>query len=361
MNFWERRKIKKAVHHLLHEARHARHMREDIVEPARITALEQAEQELSDAWDQRDERRIDAAAEQIAAAITAVQPPHRSPRIRENIEIIVVAIAVAMAFRTFFVQPFRIPTGSMQPTLYGITYAPQQGPGWMDRFPLKIIPFLLWGESYTEIKAKAAGAIEFRGEQTDDGQLVLRIAGVPHLVPIDMPMRAQVRETVQKGQVIAAGRKRLGDHIFVNRIRYNFTPPERGDIFVFSTKDIRHPNIRPDNYYIKRLVGLPGERMEIRPPFLYADDQKVEEPEAFRRQLQPPYEGYILVGNIQTEAILRRAGDSIQLGVDEYLPLGDNTMSSLDGRYFGGVNKHNIVGPAFMIYWPFTHRWGSIQ
>src|SRR5690606_16987788 len=122
MNYWERRKTRKAVHHLLHEARHARHMREDIVDADKITRLRNAEEALAGAWEKQDIDAVEQAAGVITEAIRAVLPPHRSPRIRENLEIIVVAIAVAMAFRTFFIQPFRIPTGSMQPTLFGITY-----------------------------------------------------------------------------------------------------------------------------------------------------------------------------------------------------------------------------------------------
>lgn len=362
MNFWERRRVKKAVHHMLHEARHARHMREDVVAPEKIARLLQAEDALKAAWEQKNAEAIDHAADHVAQTVHAILPPHRSPRLRENIEIIVVAIAVAMAFRTFFIQPFRIPTGSMQPTLYGITYEGQAEKKFMDRFPLFIFSFLISGERYSEVKAKASGVAEFHGERADESHVVIRIAGVPHIVPNDMPLTIELRrQQVQKGDVIAAGRKRLGDHIFVNRLWYNFSAPERGDIFVFSTRDIKHPNIRPDNYYIKRLVGLPGEKIGIQPPYLLADGEIVKEPMPFVRQVNPPYDGYVLVGNVDTEARLRRAGDVIHLGPDEYLPMGDNTKSSLDGRYFGGVDKHSIIGPAFMIYWPFSSRWGFVD
>jgi len=370
MNFWTRHKIKKAVHHLLHEARHARHMREDIVSADKIVSLKNAEDALKDAWENRDYILVDKAADDLMDATHHVYPPHKHPRMRENIEILVVAIAVAMAFRTFYVQPFRIPTGSMQPTLFGITYEPQKERGLMDRFPLSIIPFITSGERYLEIKAKASGVVEFREEVADESHYIVRIAGIPHVVPNDMPVLVQYRTrnhegtTVQKGDVIASGRKKLGDHIFVNRFWYNFSPPERGDIFVFSTRDIKHPNIRPDNYYIKRMVGMPGERIEIDPPYLVADGKRVTEPYAFRRQAEGErdgYHGYILVGSANTLAYLRRPGDFIQLNEGEFLPMGDNTRSSLDGRYFGAVKKESIIGPAFMIYWPFSKRWGFVE
>lgn len=364
MNFWEKRKTRKLVHHLLHEARHARHMREDVTSPVMIERIRIAEAHLHEAWQQEDRSQIEKAADQLAEAVHDVYPPHKHPRARENIEILVVAIAVAMAFRTFFIQPFRIPTGSMQPTLNGITYSQQEGKGIMDYFPLSVAKFLLFGERYVEVKAKASGMVEFRDEFSDESYVV-RIAGVPHLIHKDLPRFFELRKTrVEKGDVLAAGRRQLGDHIFVNRMKYNFAHPDRGDVFVFSTKDIRHPDIRPDNYYIKRLVGLPGESISIDPPYLVANGAVVTNPPAFVRQVEDVeagYHGYALLGNTPIPALLRETSDTIQLDDDEYLPLGDNTRASLDGRFFGGVTQRSVIGPAFMVYWPFTSRWGLIE
>ena len=50
--------------------------------------------------------------------------------------------------------------------------------------------------------------------------------------------------------------------------------------------------------------------------------------------------------------------DSITLAEDQFLPFGDNTNLSLDGRYFGGVPVRDLIGPAFAVYWPFSPRWG---
>jgi signal peptidase I len=364
MNFRERRKLRKAVHHLLHEARHARHMREDIVAPEKIDRIRVAEARLKDAWQKEDYRLIEKAADELSDAVHVVYPPHKHPRARENIEILVVAIAVAMAFRTFFIQPFRIPTGSMQPTLNGITFAQQTGRGIMDHFPLSLIPLALFGERYVEVRAKASGVVEFHDEFAEESYII-RIAGVPHAIHKDLPRYFEVRgKPVKKGDVLSSGRRQLGDHIFVNRMKYNFMRPERGDVFVFSTKTIRHPDIRPDNYYIKRMVGMPGETIGIDPPYLIADGKPVVEPEAFRRQVEEEgvgYHGYSLLGDTSIPALLRRVGDEIRLGKDQYLPLGDNTRASLDGRFFGGVDRSSIVGPAVMVYWPLTKRWGRID
>lgn len=364
MNFRERRKLRKAVHHLLHEARHARHMREDITERGKIDRIKVAEARLKDAWEKEDFQLVEKAADELSEAVHVVYPPHKHPRARENIEILVVAIAVAMAFRTFFIQPFRIPTGSMQPTLNGITYAQQSKKGILDHFPLSLIPMALFGERYVEIRAKASGVVEFRDEFSEESYVV-RIAGVPHVIHKDLPRYFEVRGApVNKGDVLASGRRALGDHIFVNRMAYNFSRPERGDVFVFSTKSIRHPDIRPDNYYIKRLVGLPGETISLEPPYLIADGSAVTNPAVFVRQakaVEQGYHGYALLGDTPIPALLRRPGDEIKLGHREYLPFGDNTRASLDGRFFGGVTRESIVGPAVMVYWPFTKRWGVIN
>jgi len=364
MNFFERRRLRKSLHHLFHEARHARHMREDICAPGKIARIRECEQSLKDAWNREDFSQIDRYADQLTAAVRDVYPPHRYPRLRENLEILVVAIAVAMAFRTFFIQPFRIPTGSMQPTLNGITYVSQQGKGLMDHFPLSLVPLALFGERYVEVRAQASGTVEFRNEHTEDS-FVFRIAGIPHIIHRDMPRNFEpMRSVVRKGDVLASGKRRLGDHIFVNRMKYNFTAPERGDVFVFSTREIKHPDIRPDNYYIKRIAGMPGESISIKPPYLIADGATITNPPVFERQATASgkgYHGYTLVGDAPIQAILKRSSDTLRLADDEYLPLGDHTRASLDGRFFGGVRKRSVIVPAFLVYWPFSSRWGLIH
>ena len=57
-------------------------------------------------------------------------------------------------------------------------------------------------------------------------------------------------------------------------------------------------------------------------------------------------------------AILNRADAEIQLGEKQFLPFGDNTTSSLDGRYFGPVTEQALAGPSFFVYWPFGAHWG---
>lgn len=363
MNWLERRKAKKYVRQLLHDAHHARHMREDIAEAAQIEELDSAADALRAAWAERDAERIERAGESLTARIVAVYPPKNSPRMREYVEIAVVALAVAMAFRTYFVQPFKIPTGSMQPTLYGIIAEPQLSRSLGDRFPLNAVTFALFGERYVEIKAARDGRITGMAE-TEDGMKGSRDGIVP-LYRKGLAEHFIEGQQVQKGQVLATGRVRSGDHIFVNKIRYNYTRPKRGDVFVFSTKGIAYPNVRPDSFYIKRLVALPDETIGIDPPYLLVDGERVVEPDVFIRQVHRKdlgYDGYVIPRfTVPVRMYLSSERVRRLLGPDEYLPLGDNTTASLDGRYFGPVKQENIVGPAFMVYWPLGARWGAIR
>jgi signal peptidase I len=369
MNFFERRRCGKLVHHLLHEAQHARNMKGDVAEASRLRQLSVAEDNLKASWALRDLNRVEQSAEEISSCILKVSPPRTFPRIRENVEIIAVALAVAMGCRTYFVQPFKIPTGSMQPTLYGITAKPQLAPKWMDRFPLSWINVALFGDRYVEVRAKTTGYLEngFRG----DDAWIFPVNGVPHVIRLgtrqeeSMTMYVKPGDYVKKGQLIASGRVDIGDHIFVDKVRYNFTRPKRGQIIVFSTDKIQYPNIRPDSFYIKRLAALPGESVTIDPPYLVINGQRITEPYPFQRLLTEQDKGYIgyTLPHQQafTRTFIENASSPKKLGPRDFLPLGDNTAFSLDGRYFGPVDRDSLVGPAFMVYWPFSKRWGFAQ
>ena len=362
MNFFKRRRYRKAIHQVLHESKHARHMRADLAAPEDIQCLVEAEGELRNKRSSHDEAELDQAIQLVVQCATKVYPPRPFPRIRENVEIFAVAFAVAMAFRTYFIQPFKIPTGSMQPTLYGITVQQQSSQGAMDRFPMNLLALAWKGERYTEVTAKLSGQIDTRFA-VDDEFFVFYVRGVPHRIRKGLAVYFSPGDYVTKGQLMASGRVRFGDHIFVDKIRYNFSRPKRGDIIVFSTDFINDPRIKTNTFYIKRLAVLPGEQVEIDPPRLIVNGKQVTEPEPFTRLLNDPgYSGYTLarVQPGQT-TFLAESGQTRQLAADEFLPLGDNTSFSLDGRYFGPVKQKSLVGPSFMVYWPFSRRWGPVR
>lgn len=143
-----------------------------------------------------------------------------------------------------------------------------------------------------------------------------------------------------------------GDHVVADRISYRFAAPRRGDVVVFSTSRLRHPHVQPDTFYVKRIAGLPGETLRIDPPHLLVDGNVVHEPPVFA-EIASGSNGFRLAGGIlNAKAVLAATSDTLVLGDDEYLTLGDNTPSSLDGRHYGPVRGDQIVGRVSQIYWP---------
>lgn len=362
MNFFERRKQKKLVHHMLHEARHTRHMREDLAEPEKIESLRTAEKQLREAMHQKSWDELDPALDKVGEGIKRVMPDRGISRMREYVEVITVALVVAMGLRAYFIQPFKIPTGSMQPTLYGITYEPAEKAGLFDLPPLWLGKMLVTGNRFVSFKSEQTGEIISVDFLAHQGYSVMFNNGARQTLPDGVSLKVQQGSFIEKGSVIASGLKKAGDHIFVDKIRYNFFKPKRGNIFVFDTEKLTHPMIRQHTFYIKRLAGMPGDRISINPPYLVANGQAVTDPYPFLRvatKIEEGYGGYVLAGQRGSGgSLLYRSDRSIDLADGEYLPLGDNSRSSLDGRYFGAVRQEQVVGPAFLVYWPFTKRWG---
>lgn len=370
MNLLQKRKLKKHVHLARHLLNHALNMREDIAPASDVLGARSALQNLSDAWKGCDWEHMPKVCDAAQAAAEVLMPPRSLPRWRENVEVLVVAIAMAMACRTYFIQPFKIPTGSMQPTLNGITATPQEGRQLADRFPLNLVNLALFGERYVEVRARNSGTLEYAGQMDD--HCAFRIGselypvylamqpGTPFIDPEQsMKFYFNSGDHVNKGDLIASGRIRQGDHIFVNKVLYNFTQPRRGQIIVFDTNYIPpmgpRQTIRPDTFYIKRLVGLPGEEISIQDRRLVVDGEPVSEPQVFMRQFtDPAYKGYVT----RSDSLLENASDVISVGEKQFLPFGDNTLSSLDGRYFGPLSEEALVGPSFFVYWPFGAHWG---
>ena len=364
ISFLKKRKQGKLVKEHLNAARHARNMREDIVPPALLDAMDQAERSVRD-MAAAGEGNLEQALEALSAAVDKVYPHSNRSGIRENVEVVIVALAAAMAIRAFFVQPFKIPTGSMQPTLNGITTEVQQDAGFSDHQPVKFFKWLVTGASYKEIRATESGSVvPFRHE---NGQLSLfslaggdnvaiNIAGTLQKMPSYMARHVdQSKGYYHKGEVIARAKVIAGDHILVNKMKYNFMNPDRGEISVFDTRHLE--GVRQDSFYIKRLVGLPGEKIQIRDDhFLLADGVVVEDPPVFKMiNESPDYAGHTFYARLTSNE------DYIQLADDEYMMMGDNTRNSKDGRFFGGVPREDFQGPAMVVYWPFREHWGLVH
>jgi signal peptidase I len=171
------------------------------------------------------------------SAPTPAQPAIQSHAIRETVESIVIAFVLAFLFRTFEAEAFVIPTGSMAPTLMG-------------RHKDVVCPKC--GYRY-QVSASEEES-EVPGRQTTDV-----IAGKCPMCKYVMPMRPNLPQGVPEARQadIPVQRSYNGDRILVNKYIYEFSDPKRWDVVVF-----KFPGDAKVNY-IKRLVGLPGEKLRI--------------------------------------------------------------------------------------------------
>lgn len=370
MNFLRRYKEKKEAKTLIHQAIHFINARGDLLSTEIVERMTELIRTLKKTLKLRDGQGVREQCALLSNYLEkqASKDPKRGGAFRENFEIIVVAVAAAMGLRAYFIQPFKIPTGSMQPTLYGITSEADYQSGLLDRFPIKIVKFIFTGDWYSERRAAASGRLgEGIGSQNDPSSVIFYIGGKRHSIPRDALHDAYGRvnprffasHLYNKGDVIWSGLSHRGDHLFVNKVIWNFRRPKRDEVMVFKTDGIS--TLEPGTHYIKRMCGLPGERIAIHPPNLLINDKVVEGLRGIARVAasKDGYNGYQLdsraVMNPQMKEWPR------PLRSDEYFALGDNTMNSRDGRYWGPVPAKNLVGPAVFVYWPFSKRWGLIH
>jgi signal peptidase I len=127
---------------------------------------------------------------------------------------------------------------------------------------------------------------------------------------------------------------RDGQFLLINKVQYLFGHPERGDVIVF------HYPANPKKNYIKRVIGLPGERVEIKEGKIVVDGVTLDEPYPYN------FADY--------------DWGPVTVGADEYFVLGDNRPESSDSHSWGMLPAKNIVGKAWVSYWPPTD-WGVVR
>jgi signal peptidase I len=181
-----------------------------------------------------------------------------------------------------------------------------------------------------------------------------------------------IGKTVKKDEPILSFDILTGDLLFVDRITYNFFPPSVGSGFVFKTGNITSPEMvratrGVSQYYVKRLVGTPGDVLEIKQPVLYRNGQPITGSEAFaknarREGLYPGYQnseaGQISADGVQEANGALPPGRKVTVPANSFFALGDNSPRSLDSRYWGFVPEKDVVGRPLFIYYPLTTRWG---
>ena len=382
--------MRKHVQKLIHHQR-------DILSPEAVSGMTAAARKIQDAVRSKaDKATLEKEMQNAEDAAKKWLKPYPNAGVRENIEVFLVALTVAMGIRTFFLQPFKIPTGSMQPTLYGVTSEN------LLKNPSVTIPtgwqrVREWfqGTSYIHKVAENDGELEwesplklliFNIKQTVWVGGKAQIIWFPPdygTVPLEARAQLERHHYYHRGEDVIKLRVRAGDHLFVDRVTYNFRPPKRGEIIVFDTHGIE--NLPPDQqntFYIKRLVGLGGETLQLHKDYMvvgvpqYGDvpvghlvvDGKpilattphfqnvYSFPGAQRGIDFIPYRENLYVGHALVRDL--SPGQKVQVAPRHYFVMGDNTMNSSDSRYWGDFPEEKVIGKSFFVYWPITERFG---
>jgi len=360
----------RAIKHARLLLRHAEKMRRyrcDVMSEEALAEFDAHLEALRSALKSGDRGAVDEKAEQLDKLVAKQSAPHWEMGWRENCEVILVAFVVAAAVRCYFVQPFKIPTGSMQPTLNGIIGYPMETGS--PNILRQAAEFVVLGRNYINVVARQEVAVEqvvpkkFLFFFTWSRIICDRDSYLVYAPPDTLRQDFHVvpGSHYRAGETIARGAIDTGDQVFVDKFSYNFIKPHRGDVFVFRTDHIfmisADPETGEHSFYIKRLAGTPGDTLRIDPPLLYING-KVAEGFGFRRVMsaRPPYRGYSR-GN----AYLAQADQTYTVPEHSYFAMGDNSYSSWDSRYWGPVPEENLVGRGLLVYWPFSRHWGFIR
>ncbi|MCW5557551.1 MAG: signal peptidase I [Verrucomicrobiae bacterium] len=325
-----------------------------------------------------------------------LQPyPHHT--LRDNLVMLLEIAVLIVGSRAFLIQPMVIPTGSAQPTLWGVTSTDLRETGAsIPSLPVRIWEKVMGGVSYYHIVAPAD--LEVRGVD-DQPQTILPFVKKQNIqttagpIPVWFPPEGFAQNIglvdpishhpkklrFRKGEDLVKSRVVTGDHLFVERVAYNFRRPKRGETIVFRSE--QHPGMTANTHYIKRLIGLGGERIRIgddRHTYingrrLTTNDLGFEQVYAFD-PAKPPranvYSGHVngTVWQAATGAMgpthnfpNQTAEVSIRPG--HYVCFGDNTMNSQDSRDWPVPDfpQEQVIGKSWMVFWPFLRdgRWNA--
>ncbi len=387
------------------------HFKRDLLEPDRVDEISSRINDLKKVIRERDQAGVPEACKQLQGTCEHSLKSYRPPdALSDNLEVFFVAIAIALGIRAYYVQPFRIPTGSMQPTLNGIVGHPQpvdkewKKPNILTRGFHKVTE----GRTYVQIKSPVDGHVVGLSENPkhlwffqrtylhfDNGEKVgvngslrsildglhlgesLNLLGsVNEIGEKQYQLPRNLRVKVKKDQILAQGWVDTGDLVLVDKVSYHFRQPKRGEVFVFETRGIerivseaRLNNQNRGSHYIKRLVGIPGDRLGLDEPSLTVNG-KLPAEKGMKKvmSLENGYHGYFNVSEIVARTpnnptgyrtVLNTPESSITLNKgldkDQYFAMGDNSANSSDSRYWGPVDEYLLVGPGLFTLWPFEN------
>ena len=410
-----------------------------------------------------DKAILNENREKLLSVADEILIGYPNSKYRDWVEMFLVVLTLVLAFRTFFFQPFKIPTGSMQPTLFGITAVDmneREGQGEATENNLVLdYPFFEASDAgrriefadgtkatIQEVISKSNALINtgititnqsftilseplpnWRGRATDklrgftyfqlqaEGNWQLRAVNPPKtLAPLitkqtleftdesgksiektiwfppirgttpmlKMPHQytriSQEFEAIKdtsfkKGDYIFNFQYKTGDHLFVNRMTYNFTHPKRGDIAVFtiSQDDVQNTAAPPqETFYIKRLVGIGPEELSI--GYDWHLNSGTNRLDSTQSGFSGIYSHRKIIGGNGSNAQWIQIGDGMdshysghqplspifttaqkfEVKADQFIMMGDNTVNSSDSRMWGSLPKKNVIGHSSFVYWP---------
>lgn len=346
------------------------HHHRDLLSEKKRTSLENLLRELKGAIRDKNREPIRMVSAQVEKEFSSAISVRPHAVWSENIEAIVVAIALAIGFQAYFLKPFKIPTGSMQPTLYGMTGHPSSAP--LPGAVTRAIDFIKLGRSHLDIKAPVQEQVLGLNERTmlnffTFTEVVTSAGNHSVFAPKDVVARdfgVRPGRIYEQGESIIHGYVQAGDQVFVDRMTFQFRNPDHADVFVFKTTGIQRIEMNLDpalgsQFYIKRLAGISGDSLRINSPKLFINDREARNP-AFQRVMscENGYRGY---SNPSAAEYLTTPGETFTVPRHSFFALGDNSYNSSDSRFWGIVPEHNVIGRGFFVYWPFSERWGFIH
>ncbi|MBX7246134.1 MAG: signal peptidase I [Candidatus Sumerlaeaceae bacterium] len=293
---------------------------------------------MSDSPD-KSKRPEEAPAKQSPLAEAAAEHPKGFLMgLREWADALIIAFVFAMFIRTFVVELFKIPSGSMTPTLLGDFVA--EGPA-------------------VDASGQSSQYLLVRDRQSDQVQVFRKDSkgfyayeGGRSIVTLTTSQRDLLERNLH-----------LEEHrIFVNKFAYWFREPDRGDIVVFRVPFGKEPrsyerdghrfDVRQFNrnmaVYVKRAVAFGGETVEVDADHRLRIDGKVVESPTIFQQLR------YYVDNLRLRTF------EVKVQPNQVFMFGDNSDNSLDSRYWDGVPIENLRGKAFFRYWPLK-KWSFLD
>jgi signal peptidase I len=389
MIFSKKHKLRKELKKLRSYARHTLIVDDDILSDKQKELL----REIEKAPDNCDINSIEVMEKTINdcnRTYGGILPPGKNAWIREYLDVVAVAVAVAFGIRGLFLQPFKIPTSSMQPTLFGIHYIAKDGK--VNPLLGKVsapLDYLLFSAERAKLMVKKTGTLAGDNSYEAFRQHLrygifpctsFKIGGVDYSLPgtwskvgeythlarnFDQNGEIIDRINYKTGQELCNGWLSSGDHLFVDRFSHLLVGLSRGDIVVFNTENLYYDGkalTTNGYYYIKRLIGLPGDTLKIFNNTVYICPKGENEFKIITK-FSPKFEklysskgGYHGHWNVAFVNDLSENG--FKVPPDSYFMMGDNSRNSLDSRYWGTVPRKNIVGKALFIFWPISRRWG---